>query len=57
MRADSVFAAKGYAALFRGSSSPHAQAAGERLHRAIEYYLATVEARVKKAQTEGRRAR
>ena len=27
------------------------------LDRAIEYYLATVDARVKKAQTEGRRAR
>ena len=55
MRADSAYAARGYAALFRGSSGPHATAAGERLHRAIEYYLAQVDARVKVAQNRGGR--
>jgi hypothetical protein len=43
-RADSLYAARCYSALFRGSRSVHAAIAGEQLHRAVSYWCAWIEA-------------
>jgi hypothetical protein len=46
-RRDAREAARGLSALFRGETTPGALAAGIRLHTAIEYGIAVVEARAK----------